>query len=196
MLWDNFLLLAILILAFYATPGPATISLVASGISFGFKKSVPYVWGIITGGMFVIASSFAAIILLISIDDLIATIFKYISLIYMLYLVYKIWNADQVELSKSQPLTYFNGVFLNLLNPKAYIATIAILAQFVDLDNGISEEIIVVISILLSISIIDFGFCYLGETLFKILSHKKGFKRINKVMAILLLGTVLYIGFM
>ena len=39
----------VLILAFYATPGPATISLVASGASYGFKNSVPYVWGLIFG---------------------------------------------------------------------------------------------------------------------------------------------------
>ncbi|KAA3613116.1 MAG: LysE family translocator [Calditrichaeota bacterium] len=186
----NFYLFMILILAFYATPGPATISIVASGVSYGFKKSIAYVWGTISGGSIVIILSFIGVSSLISIHEIVLTILKYISLAYMLYLVYKIWNTSHIEISDSKPLSYMNGVLLNVLNPKAYIVTVALFTQFLATSSGFIIGLLIIISFM----IIGFSYCYLGETMFKILSKKKIFSSINKIMAVLLLATIVYLS--
>jgi len=186
----NFYLFMILILAFYATPGPATISIVASGVSYGFKKSIAYVWGTISGGTIVIILSFIGVSSLISIHELVYTVLKYISLAYMLYLVYKIWNTNHIEISDSKPLSYMTGVLLNVLNPKAYIVTVALFSQFLATSNGIVIGLLIIISFI----VIGFSYCYLGETLFKILAKKKIFSSINKIMAVLLLTTIIYLA--
>ena len=188
-MFPNFHLFMILILAFYATPGPATISIVASGVSYGFRKSVAYVWGTISGGAIVIILSFIGVKSLISIHEVVFTVLKYISLAYMLYLVYKIWNASNIEISDSKPLTYMNGVWLNVLNPKAYIITVALFTQFLHSSSGFIIGLLIIVSFM----IIGFSYCYLGETMFKILSKKRIFNSINKIMAILLLGTIIYL---
>jgi len=185
----------VLILAFYATPGPATISLVASGASYGFKNSVPYVWGLIFGISGTLTASALGLIYIITKYPLLFEIFKYIALGYMLYLVYKIWNTEEVSATNSKPLTFANGFLLNSLNPKAYIGAFAILTQFVNSESELlSNEFIVAGIILICVSIIDFLFCYLGEIVFIILIKKKNVSIVNKVMAVLLFVSIVYVA--
>jgi len=53
----DFPLLIIMILSLFATPGPATISIVASAVSYGFRNSLSYVWGTLFGAFIVLSSS-------------------------------------------------------------------------------------------------------------------------------------------
>ena len=112
------------------TPGPATISLLYSGINYGFKKSLPYFLGIIIGffcNLLIAAFGISAILEY----QLIYNILKYTLLLYILYLAYKIATSTPfVENTESKPLLFSQGLLLNLLNPKAYIAVVSILSQF------------------------------------------------------------------
>ena len=192
---DQYILLAIMILAFYATPGPATISLVASGASYGFKNSVPYVWGLIIGISVTLTASTLGLIYIITKNPLIFNVFKYIALGYMLYLVYKIWSTKEVSTTNSKPFTFANGFLLNSLNPKAYIGAFAILTQFVNSESVmLRNEIIVAGIILICVSIIDFLYCYLGEIVISLLIKKKNISIVNKVMAVLLFISIVYVA--
>ena len=48
--------------------------------------------------------------------------------------------------------------------------------------------------ILICVSIIDFLFCYLGEIVFIILIKKKNVSIVNKVMAVLLFVSIVYVA--
>jgi threonine/homoserine/homoserine lactone efflux protein len=121
-------------------------------------------------------------------------IFKYIALGYMLYLVYKIWNTKEVSVNNSKPLTFTNGFLLNSLNPKAYIGAFAILTQFVNSESVLlRNEFIVVGIIFICVIIIDFVFCYLGEIVFSLITQKRNIFTVNKVMAVLLFASIVYI---
>jgi threonine/homoserine/homoserine lactone efflux protein len=183
-----------MILAFYATPGPATISLVASGASYGFKNSVPYVWGLIIGISLTLTASALGLVYIITRNPTLFEIFKYIALSYMLYLVYKIWSTKEVSANNSKPLTLVNGFLLNSLNPKAYIGAFAILTQFVNSESELlRNEFILAGIILICVSIIDFVYCYLGEIVFGLLTKKKNISIVNKVMAVLLFASIIYV---
>jgi threonine/homoserine/homoserine lactone efflux protein len=183
-----------MILAFYATPGPATISLVASGASYGFKNSVPYVWGLIIGIAVTLTASALGLVYIITQYSLLFEIFKYIAIGYMLYLVYKIWTTNEVSVKNSKPLTLANGFLLNSLNPKAYIGAFAILTQFVNSKSELlRNEFMVAGIIFICVTIIDFLFCYLGEIVFSLLVKKKNISIVNKVMAGLLFASIVYI---
>lgn len=191
---DQFVLLIALILAFYATPGPATISLVASGASYGFKNSVPYVWGLILGISVTLTVSSFGLVYVITQNEVLFTIFKYLSLGYMLYLVYKIWNTGEVNTKSSKTLTFRDGLILNSINPKAYIGAFAILTQFVNSEaKPLQNEFIVSAVILLLVASIDFAFCYLGEVVFRLITKKENIAKVNKAMAVLLLISVIYV---
>jgi threonine/homoserine/homoserine lactone efflux protein len=182
-----------MILAFYATPGPATISLVAAGASYGFKNSVPYVWGLIIGISVTLTASASGLVYIITQYSLLFEIFKYIALGYMLYLVYKIWITNEVLVKNSKPLTFLNGFLLNTINPKAYIGAFAILTQFINSKSELlRNEFIVAGIIFICVVLIDFIFCYLGEIVFTLLVKKKNISIVNKVMAGLLFVSIVY----
>ncbi|MGD8307747.1 MAG: hypothetical protein PVF17_13900 [Ignavibacteria bacterium] len=77
--------------------------------------------GIISGVVMTSVISNIALFYLIQLDYVIIIILKYIALIYMLYLAYKIWSSENIIVSNTGALTYYNGFFLNAINPKAYI---------------------------------------------------------------------------
>lgn len=56
--------------------------------------------------------------------------FKYISLIYILYLSYKIGQSKPDVEAGDNTFTYSKGFVLNMINPKAYIGNAALVAQF------------------------------------------------------------------
>jgi len=191
---DQFVLLIVLILAFYATPGPATISLVATGASYGFKNSIPYILGLILGIGVTLFVSSMGLVYLITQNEILFIVFKYISLGYMLYLVYKIWNTGDVNSETSKVLTFKDGLILNSINPKAYIGAFAILTQFVNSKAVILQnEFLVSGIIFVLVSLIDFAFCYLGEVVFGLIAKKQTISKVNKAMAILLLISVIYV---
>jgi threonine/homoserine/homoserine lactone efflux protein len=150
--------------------------------------------GLIVGiGVTLLVSSMG-LVYLITQNEILFTVFKYIALGYMLYLVYKIWNTGDVNSETSKALTFKDGLILNSINPKAYIGAFAILTQFVNSKTVILQnEFLVSAVIFVLVSIIDFTFCYLGEVVFGLITKKQIISKVNKVMAILLLISIIYV---
>ncbi len=175
------------------TPGPATISLLYSGINYGFKKSLPYFLGIIIGffcNLLIAAFGISAILEY----QLIYNILKYTVLLYILYLAYKIATSTPfVENTESKPLLFSQGLLLNLLNPKAYIAVVSILSQF-SVVNEYWYSVFYIIIINLSIALLSHGlWCFAGQSIAKIFRHPKWYRVINYSLAIVLILSILLV---
>ena len=113
------------ILVFYGSPGPATLSLAASGASVGFRRSLPYLFGIVSGLLvnFVVAA--LGITVLMQRAPALVTIMTYLSLGYIIYLAVRMVRTDP-KAGAERPLVFSQGVLLNMLNPKAYFASLAV----------------------------------------------------------------------
>ncbi len=102
--------------------------------------------------------------------------------------------TNEVSVSNSKPLSFANGFLLNSLNPKAYIGAFAILTQFVNSESELlRNEFIVAGIIFICVIIIDFVYCYLGEIVFSLLKKKENISIVNKVMAVLLFASIVYV---
>ena len=151
-------------------------------------------WGLIAGLFITLSVSALGLVYIIVNNEFLFTIFKYAALAYMLYLTYKIWNTSKVEAEESSSLTFVNGFLLNSLNPKAYIGAFAILTQFVNSsDPLLRNEFFTAAVIFISVSLIDFAFCYLVHIVFNTLTNQKNISFITKIMAILLLLSIVYV---
>lgn len=130
MLVEPFIPFLLLAFALFATPGPATLSIAASGAAFGFTKTVYYILGLIVGMIIIFVMVALGLGLLFDRYPLVHTIFQWVSLLYMLYLAYKIATAPPLHSAKTKPLGPLQGILLNLVNPKAYFAVIALVSQY------------------------------------------------------------------
>ena len=115
---------------FYATPGPATLSLALSGSSFGVRRSVPYLTGILVGLLSNLVVAGLGLAVVFTRFPTVGVVFRYASLVYVLYLATKLFRPAHAADGSRRPLRFVDGFFLNLINPKAYAGALAILGAF------------------------------------------------------------------
>ena len=180
----------------YATPGPNNSILTASGIKFGFRKTVPNILGIPTGhGIQLALVCFGLGSLFMQFPYLLNTL-KYIGATYLLYLSWKIFGSFNIKTAedKSSPLTYYEAILFQSVNPKAWVICITAVSLFYPEKENIfvGTLFMVVMSTIInipSISIWAFG----GSVIRKYLRNEKLKKVIEGLLAILLIGTAVSI---
>jgi threonine/homoserine/homoserine lactone efflux protein len=132
--------LAALVLASAAvmgSPGPSTMSVTAVGAAFGLRRSLGYLWGLISGTIAVlIAVATGLFALLLSVPRL-APLLLAASGAYILYLAFKIATAPPLSAADRQTAapSFAAGFLLAIANPKAYVAIAAVFASS-DLSIG------------------------------------------------------------
>lgn len=115
------------------SPGPATLSLAATGAAFGIKGGIKFLTGILCGLIFVIpGSGLGLAVLFASFPDIKISV-QVLGGLYIVYVAYKIATAPLLTSNHptaSNSPTLLDGFILNLLNPKAYAAFLALFSQF------------------------------------------------------------------
>ena len=197
MLVEPFIPFLLLVLALYATPGPATLSIAASGSTFGFRNTIAYLCGIVTGLVIIFLMIALGLGYIFSQYPMVHLVFKWLGFIYILYLAYKIAFAKPIKSEKCNKLGFWQGVPLTLLNPKAYFAVIATVAQFAKVGEEYYESfILLIIWVTILALLIDFVWAFIGAMIGSRFG-KDGFSPIlNIVFAVLLVGSVLVTMFL
>jgi len=194
------LLLAISVYYFvmYATPGPNNSILTASGIKFGFIRTIPNIFGIPTGHGIQLALVCFGLDALFTQFPILLNILKYFGACYLLFLAWKMFGSINVASAedKSVPLRYYEAILFQFVNPKAWVICITAVSLFYPKDENIIKGTLfmVVMSTLInipSISMWAFG----GSIIRSYLSYMKLKIIIEWCLAILLVGTAISIVF-
>lgn len=139
MSWE--LLLAFVGFAFATsiTPGPNNIMLMASGVNFGLRRSLPHVAGI-AGGFFVML-----VLVGLGLGQVLRAwpaaylVLKFASLAYMLWFAWKIATAGRAKRGKeaggaegagARPITALQAALFQWVNPKAWMMTVTAAAVY------------------------------------------------------------------
>jgi threonine/homoserine/homoserine lactone efflux protein len=123
----SLLLLSALLLM--GSPGPATMSLSATGAAFGIRRGVAYLTGITLGTTAVLAVVATGVTGMVLAIPGITPVVIGLAFVYILYLAYQIATAPPPSevASDTQP-SLLGGLFLGVANPKAYAAIGAVYA--------------------------------------------------------------------
>jgi threonine/homoserine/homoserine lactone efflux protein len=139
---STFLLFAIASLVLIVTPGPAVLYIVARSIDQGRMTGVVSALGIAVGTVVqVFAATFGLSALLLS-SALAFHLVKYVGALYLVYLgVSKLLEKEQrvdvcVAEKKTRSRAFYQGIIVNIFNPKTALFFIAFLPQFVDPTRG------------------------------------------------------------
>lgn len=127
-----------LILAFLAiflplalSPGPANIAIAGQGMSHGFVRGLPFILGVLVAATGIATLSGWGLAGAFLAHPIIYQAVRYGGLGYILHLAWKFLRARP---SKSEDTnasyTFFDGVFLLVLNPKMYLAITVLFSQF------------------------------------------------------------------
>ena len=135
------------------SPGPVPIALAFSGAKWGIKASIPFLTGILVGLLVVISLTGAGLSGIIILNASTKVVFTIASVSYFVYVAYKIASASSTDQSQSV-LTFSNGFVLNLTNPKAYAAFMALFSQFSLNDNVLLIDTLVTGAVCFVVAII------------------------------------------
>ena len=116
-----------------ATPGPANMIMLATGAKYGFRKALPFVFGIIVGKQIIIWPIGFGLLLLNKDYPYIFIFFKYISAGYILWLAWRIANMRiSTKTSNKTAPSFFSGLIVHPINPKAWAMITTGFTNFVD----------------------------------------------------------------
>ncbi|RWL03362.1 MAG: LysE family translocator [Mesorhizobium sp.] len=127
--------LALLVYAFVTsiTPGPNNFMLLASGVNFGFSKTIPHMLGISIGFLvLLLAVGFGLGAVLIAFPVL-HTALKVAGGVYLLYLAWKIAMSRSLSgkgEAKARPMRFIDAAAFQWVNPKAWVMAITAMAVY------------------------------------------------------------------
>ena len=75
------------------SPGPANMLMLASGLKFGFRRSLPFVFGVIISKQFIIWPIAFGIINISNISNTVHEVMRYVAAAYIMFLALKLYNT-------------------------------------------------------------------------------------------------------
>lgn len=137
------------------TPGPNNVMVTASGVNFGFRRTIPHLLGIAIG--FAVMNLGVGIGLgrLFEMYPDIHVVLKYVSIAYLSYLAFKIATAGEAKggQKSSRPLTFFQAAAFQWVNPKAWVIAVGAVATFTTVGGDLFAEVLLISLIIMIVTI-------------------------------------------
>ncbi len=129
------LLIAFIAFAFVTsvTPGPNNMMLLASGVNFGLRRSVPHMLGISLGFMVLVMAVGLGLGQLFEQQPLLYSVLRYLGAAYLLYLAWKIARSgapQTPDVAPPKPFSFLQAAAFQWVNPKAWVMAIGAITTY------------------------------------------------------------------
>lgn len=114
------------------TPGANNLLSMSNAIRLGFRRSVRFNLGILSGffAVMTICTVFSAA--LFSVLPKIKLVMQILGALYMLYLAWKVWKSSaDLEADRGKEASFLSGMVLQFANPKIYIYAITAMTLYI-----------------------------------------------------------------
>ncbi len=179
----------------FFTPGPNNAMLTASGMKFGFVKTLPHLVGIPLGHIAQIGLTCFGLANLFLIYPQVQFIMKILCFIYLIYLSWKmIGSFSMSQKETGRPLKFYEASLFQFINPKAWSIAVTVASGFFPVEENI---LIGVTFVTVTAAVICFPtislWALFGSGLRKFVDDVKTKKIIEYLLAILLVLTGIFI---
>lgn len=132
MTYDIFLALLGFAFVTSVTPGPNNMMLLASGVNFGLRRTVPHMLGISLGHALMVILLGIGVAGAMRAEPLAGTVLKVASVAYMLWLAWKIAHAAAPSEGRAggRPFTFLQAAAFQWVNPKAWAMALGAVAAY------------------------------------------------------------------
>ena len=190
--WELILALSVYNFVMYVTPGPNNSILTASGIKFGFFRTIPNIFGIPTGHGFQLALVCLGLGSLFTYYPFLLDILRYVGAAYILFLSYKMFGSLNISSSeeKTRPLKYYEAILFQFVNPKAWVICITAVSLFYPEKENLFIGTVFMVIMSTIINIPSISIWALGGSIIRhYLSNKTLKKIIEWLLALMLILT-------
>ena len=184
----DFILYLQIIIFLFITPGTPRIVIISYSMNYGVGKCIWSALGDITANLiqatlviFVIGSFFSE-------NSMILNAFKWIGIIYLLYLAYDIYKSrpksisSEGEIEKSNLSFFRDGFLVAGTSPKAWMFFPFIFPQFIDFNSNLLVQFVILITTYIVLDFLSLiGYAMLAQKLIKWITANP--KTINTISA-------------
>ena len=175
------------------TPGPNNIMVLSSGLTHGFRRTLPHIAGIAIGVSFMVAAMGLGLGTIFFTWPILQKILKYAGVAYLIYLAYAIATSGPVASGQENlrgPMGFWGAVFFQWVNVKGWVMTIGIITAYSAIASfpwniAVQAAVMFIMGALSSAA-----WALFGSALRPILTYPKAVRAFNIVMAILLLASL------
>ena len=178
------------------TPGPNNALLLASGLNFGFRRTLPQMFGVSFGGAFMMLLLGFGVGQIFSRFPVLYDVLRVFSILYMLWLAWHIASAGLVLAGGNatdpaqRPMTFLQSCAFQWVNPKAWTMCLTAVSAFtVPGQYAFSLAVVVGAFVLVNAPSISVWTIF-GVTLRGLLSDPRRVRAFNIVMALALLASL------
>lgn len=127
------------------TPGPNNMMLLASGVNFGIRRSLPHMLGISIGFMVMVAAVGLGLHQVFEQVPLLYSLLRYGGAAYLVYLAWKIAGSGAPDDAngEARPFTFLQAAAFQWVNPKAWVMAIGAITTYTPQENFVTNALLI-----------------------------------------------------
>jgi threonine/homoserine/homoserine lactone efflux protein len=177
----------------FFTPGPNNIMLLSSGLTYGFRPTIPHIMGITIGFAFMIGAVGLGLGTIFIAYPVLQTILKYAGVAYLVYLAWAIAMSEppSAEQDSSRgPMTFWGAAMFQWVNAKGWVMVIGTITAYAAIA-AYPWNIAIQVGLSLLLGILSCtAWALFGSALRPVLTSRRAVRTFNIVMAVLLLASL------
>jgi threonine/homoserine/homoserine lactone efflux protein len=180
-------------LVMFFTPGPNNVMLLSSGLTYGFRRTIPHIAGITIGFAFMVGAVGLGLGTVFLAYPVLQTILKYAGVAYLVYLAVVIAMSGPAKPGEGTgrgPMTFWGAAMFQWINAKGWVIVIGTITAYAAIA-AFPWNIAIQTAISLAIgSVSTVVWALFGAALRPVLTSERLVRAFNIVMAILLLASL------
>ncbi|HTG03156.1 MAG TPA: LysE family translocator [Bradyrhizobium sp.] len=177
----------------FFTPGPNNIMLLSSGLTYGFRPTLPHIAGITFGFAFMIGVVGLGLGTIFITYPVLQTILKYAGVAYLIYLAAAIALSGPVQPDQDNrrgPMTFWGAAMFQWINAKGWVMVIGTITAYAGIASFPWNITIQVMLSLVLGAVSCSAWALFGSVLRPLLTSPRLVRTFNIVMAVLLLASL------
>jgi threonine/homoserine/homoserine lactone efflux protein len=124
------------------TPGPNNTILFATGVNYGVKKALPFLFGIMLGLSVILTAIGLGLGIVFVALPAVYQVLKYLGFAYILFLAYSIIRSGYKPIEANSKLFgLFEATFFQFVNPKVWVVMPSFMASFIPIGASLWQTI-------------------------------------------------------
>lgn len=173
------------------TPGPNNMMLLASGATYGVRRTLPHMLGIALGHAAMILTLGAGVAELFHQMPAAQLVLKILSALYMLWLAWKIATAVAPEAGEvtGRPMTFLQAAAFQWVNPKAWAMALTALTVYLPQPGLAGVALVAAMFCLVNFPSVA-AWAAMGQQMARWLTTPARLRAFNRTMAVLLVASL------
>ncbi len=136
------------------TPGPNNMMLFASGVNFGFRRTIPHMFGIGAGFFSLLIGVGFGLGAVLKTYPLLFTLLKFAGGVYLLYIAWHIAMSRSISggAAGARPMTFLEAAAFQWVNPKAWVMALGAMTAY-PTPESYAASVLIIASVFAAVNV-------------------------------------------